>query len=455
MLKVKLKPWAQHFMFHRFLFFVLFIFSSVILSHPTYTVIVDPGHGGIAKEPINIHGDKYDSITQTYLEKYKQGTEHGSNTEREIVLALGKEVDQLLKLTETEEGFIKFSDHLKKFSNAKKFPRVILKSHLTRTSSFDLDSPMEDTNAPYRLYDFPNPKTSERNKGRLSFINSLKPHLVLSLHLNPAGKGQVGGMAAVITPGYSTFKLLRDISEGKKKAKSFENSPWSDWLVFAGGWSKLENAMTDAWIYFHGYWADKSGKKVDLDKFEGYRQNMVTWRYTDKRGWESGSRMNTSGPYAKSHSGFRPEGIFWERELGKKEIWRREGGREGFGGDNYYATKELMRFVQFGVREQLKKKNGEYPEIGPIQKPYISTYSLPTYTNAICAFIEIGYINRKRDIKLLTENRKETAISLAVGIYSLFVGLELKKPINMPIFPKGKAVNWERYGKYFEEAESL
>jgi N-acetylmuramoyl-L-alanine amidase len=440
-------------MLNRLLLIIIFFACSAVASHPTYIVVVDPGHGGVAKDPVKENGDKYDTITQSYLEAYKQGTEHGSHTEREIVLGLAKEVDRVLKLTETDEGFEKFTEYLKKFSNAKNFSRIILKSHLTRTSSFDHDTPSDDPNAPYRLYDFPNPKTSERVKGRLSFINSLKPQLVLSLHLNPAGKGQAGGMAAVLTPGYATFKLLKDISEGKKKPKSFQNSPWSDWLVFAGGWSKMENAMTDAWIYLHGYWAEKSGRKADLTKFEGYRQNMVTWRYADKRGWETGAKANSTGPYAKSHASFQADGAFWEREMGKKEIWRREGGREGYGGDNYYATKELMRFVQYGVREQLKSKKGEYPELGPIQKPYISTYSLPTYTNAICAFIEIGYINRKRDIKMLTENKKETAVSLAVGIYSLFAGLELKKHANMPIIPKGKPVNWERYGKYFEEVD--
>ncbi|WP_210413636.1 N-acetylmuramoyl-L-alanine amidase [Leptospira ilyithenensis] len=432
----------------RFIF--LFFISFSLFSFPTYQVVIDPGHGGIAKDPTSEHGDKYDSITMGYLEKYKQGTESGKVTEREVVLALSKEVEALLRLTETEEGWVKFSSYLGQFSKSKTFPRIIIKSVLTRKTNSDSDPSSSDPNAPYRLYDFPDPKTGVRKKGRISFINDQKPHLVLSLHLNPAGRGQVGGMAAVLTPGYSTFNLLKEISEGKKKPKEFLNKPWSDWMVFAGNWSKLENAVADAWIYFHGYWSDRSGKKTELDKFEGYRQNMVSWKYSDEKGWESKANAGGKGPYSKTHSGFRAEGAFFEREKGKKETWRREGGREGFGGDNYYAAKELMRFVQYGLRLQLKGEKG-YPEVGPIQNPYISTYSLPTYTNAICAFIEIGYINRKRDIKYLTENKKETAISLAVGIYSLFNGIEVRKFKNMPIFPKGKKVNWNRYGDYFEE----
>jgi len=436
-------------------FLIIFICSfGFLLGVPTYSVVVDAGHGGIAKEPITEYGDKYDSITQTYLEKYKQGTEHGDVTERAVVLELAKEVHKILALTESDAGWEIFQSYLKKFSNTKSFSRIILNSHLTRTSNFEDDSGNSDLNAKYRLYDFPNVKTAERTKGRLSIINEKKPYLVLSLHLNPAGKGHEGGMAAVLTPGYTTFKKLQEISNGKRKPGSFLSSPWSDWLVFADGHSKLENAIIDTWIYLHGYWTDKSGKKTDLNKFEGYRQNMVSWSYSDGKGWESKAKENAKGPYAKTHSGFIAEGKFWEREKGKEESWRREGGREGFGGDNHYASKELMRFVQFGLREQLKENKNKYPEVGPIQKPYISTYSLPTYTNAICAFLEIGYINRKRDIKYLTQNKKETAISLAVGIYSLFAGLEIKKPKNMPVIPKGKKINWDRYENYFEKVVS-
>ncbi len=93
------------------LFFSLVVFISPIFSQtlvPSFRVVVDPGHGGIAKDPIAEHGDKYDSITQTYLEKYKQGTEHGKYTEREVVLNLAKEVHDILKLTETDAGWKQF-----------------------------------------------------------------------------------------------------------------------------------------------------------------------------------------------------------------------------------------------------------------------------------------------------------------------------------------------------------
>ncbi|WP_210410254.1 N-acetylmuramoyl-L-alanine amidase [Leptospira meyeri] len=434
----------------KYLFILYFVFISFSLEAvPVFRIVVDPGHGGIAKDPKAQHGDKYDSVTQTYLETYKQGTEHGSVTERKVVLDLAKEVHRVLKLTETEAGWKEFEGYLKLFSKKSDFQRVILESKLTRESSFDDDPNSDDPNALYRLYDFPDQKTGVRRKGRLSKINELKPQLVLSLHLNPASKGQTGGMGAVLTPGYKTFSKLKNISAKKNSPNGFTNGPWSEWLIFQSGWSKLENAIADTWIYFHGYWPKKNGKDTDLTKFEGYRQNMVSWRYADDPNWEK--QIGKPGPYATDHETFSETGKFWEREKGKKEEWRREGGREGFGGDNHFVTKELMRFVQYGLPVLLKEKDSPYPELGPIQKPYISTYSLPTYTNALCAFIEIGYVNRSRDVKYLTQNKKETAISLAVGIYSLFVGLDVKKIPSLPYNPKGKKVNWERYETYFDE----
>lgn len=432
-----------------FLLLGIGFFSFSLGAVPVFRIVVDPGHGGVAKDPKAQHGDKYDSVTQTYLETYKQGTEHGNITERKVVLDLAKEVHRILKQTETDAGWKEFEGYLKLFSKKTDFTRVTFESKLTRESSFDDDPTSDDPNAIYRLYDFPDPKTGVRRKGRLSKINEHKPHLVLSLHLNPASKGQTGGMGAVLTPGYKTFSQIKKISEKKKSQNAFVNGPWSDWLIFQSGWSKLENAMADTWIYLHGYWTKKNGKETDVSKFEGYRQNMISWRYADDPNWEK--QIGKPGPYATTHEDFSETGKFWEREKGKKEEWRREGGKEGFGGDNHYVTKELMRFVQYGLPVQLKEKDSPYPELGPIQKPYISTYSLPTYTNALCAFIEIGYVNRSRDMKYLTQNKKETAISLAVGIYSLFVGLDVKKNVNLPYNPKGKKVNWERYETYFDD----
>nr|WP_245915609.1 N-acetylmuramoyl-L-alanine amidase [Leptospira johnsonii] len=434
------------------LIFSLSVSSQETIPKRTYNIVIDPGHGGLDLKPKEEHGDKYDPISNKYLEPYKAGAQTKSRRESEVVLALAKEVKEILDLTKTPEGFETFRTYAKKFTNDT-LPWIRIDSDLTREETAkeegaDLSS---DPNAFYRLYDYPDKKSGKIKPGRISRINAARPYLVLSLHLNPSWKGHPGGMAAVLSPSYRTFYNLRKISEGKS-SKSFEEGPWSEWMRFKMEWSRLENAVADAWIYFNGYWPNKSGKKTDLSNFEGYRQNMVTWKYADPSGWIDKAVLDGPGPYAKKHSEYSAKGKFWDRERGEPELWRREDGAEGFGGDNHYAAAELMRFLQYGLRT-LPNQEEELSNPGPINKPYISTYSLPTFINAISAYLEIGYIDKEKDMKILTQRRRDTAISLAVGLYSLFHGIKIK-PADLPYVPKGKKIDWQRYenlkeGNYF------
>ncbi|XDD51210.1 N-acetylmuramoyl-L-alanine amidase [Leptospira sp. WS92.C1] len=451
-----------------FLFLLLTLSGSAILAGPekqaesdstihsplkTFKVVIDPGHGGLDLKPKEDHGDKYDPIQDKYLELYKAGASSKGKKERAIVLELAKELKEILDLTKTPEGFETFKSHMKSFTNDD-LSWIRVDTVMTRNGNAEERdySSNEDPNGPYRLFDYPDKKTKKIKQGRISFINQEKPNLVVSLHLNPSYKEHPGGMAAVLSPSYRTFYVLKGISEGRYGEEKFTDSHWSEWMVFKEGWSKLENAIADAWIYFHGYWPNRTGKKTDLSAFEGYRQNMITWKYKDLPGWEELAKIGGNGPYSKTHKGFKPEGKFWEREKSEPELWRREDGREGFGGDNHYASAELMRFVQYGLR----KKNGEEdsPEPGPINKPYLSTYALPTFINAISAYLEIGYIDKEKDMILMTKRKKDVAISLAAGIYSLTHGIKLKNS-DSPYIPIGKKINWSRYenwkdGNYFQ-----
>jgi len=48
---------------------------------------------------------------------------------------------------------------------------------------------------------------------------------------------------------------------------------------------------------------------------------------------------------------------------------------------------------------------------------------------------------------VMTRYRKEVAEALAVGIYSLFTGLKIKK-IKSPYHLKGKPINFSKYRNY-------
>jgi hypothetical protein len=311
-----------------------------------------------------------------------------------------------------------------------------------------------NTNAPYRLYDFPDPKDKTKIlPGRISAINAFQPHLVVSLHLNPAGRGNPGGMTAVLAPGFRTFDLLRKITLKKSSVKEFNKLPWSNkFLVSDNGWNYFQSARADAWVYFHGYRSNRAGTAPWKEKNRGIRYNMITWRYMEGPKWVDDARKGGPGRYSLKYDDFRPEGAFFDRERSQAELWRREDGPVGYGGDNHLASDELLRFAQFGTRRMLKKKAEKI--LGPIQDPYVSTYAMPTFVNAINAYLEIGHLNRARDRALVIGEKEVLAKSLAAGIYSLFTGLK-PAPGKEPYRPRGKPINFKKYeelpeGNYFE-----
>ena len=398
--------------------------------------------------------DKWDPVTREYLSYFFYGTAFRGYREHKIMMQLARRVEYYLKWTESASGWAKFEKLLRQFSDQPTFDRIEIEALLSRTESYDeLPKDTPDINSRYRLYDFPD-KFGRMQPGRITWINQQEPHLVVSLHMNPAGVGHKGGMAAVLAPGFQTFDMLRRIHLGKAPLSRFTRSPWNKkWLVTDSGWSQFEAARADTWVYFNGFRTNRRGTELNENKNRGIRYNMIDWVYADPPGWPKLYNPNEPGRFAQKFRDFRPEGKFWEREMAKPEHWRREDGPKGYGGDNHYATDELMRFVQQGARilePELRKPD----KIGPIQPPYVSTYSLPTFTNAIVAYLEVAFINRKKDRDLVIEHREEVAKSLAVGVYSLFRGIQPKKNFG-PYRPKGEAIDWKRYetlpgGSYFE-----
>ncbi len=442
-------------------FFLLFIFLITQIfcdSYPSYRVVIDPGHGGFSK-PFD---DKWDPVEKKFLEHYNGGMSYEGYHEHKIVLQIALKVHNYLQLTKTEEGWKDFKKLIYIFSKDKP-KRIIIHSFLTRDKNWDdLKIPPEspDINDPFRLYDFI--KNGNLQLGRISMINSLRPHLVVSIHLNQGGNGHRGGMAAVLAPGYKTFSLLREISLKQKSSREFDKLIWSKyWLVNKKGWKKLDMALSDTWVYFHGYRRDRITKKPFQNA--GLRHNMIQWRYKDVSDWiEKAIQQRTEnreGPYTLDYKKFKPEGNFWEREKHELEYFRREKPLKHlgikFGGDNHYSTDELLRFIQFGLRTQHKdlvKKN----LISGIVHPFVSAYALPILVNAICAYLEIAHLDVKRDRYLVLNYQDTIASSLAVGIYSLFSGLKIKKNIKIPFKPRGINVDFNKYinhkdGNYFEK----
>ncbi len=397
--------------------------------------------------------DKWDPVSREYLSYFYYGTAYRKYREHKLMMQLSRRVEHYLAWTKSPADWEKFEALLRKFSDQKHFERIIIDAKLSRTESYDELSAKQkkgDLNSRYRLYDFPD-RQGRMQQGRISWINDQEPYLVVSLHMNPAGAGHKGGMAAVLSPGYETFDMIRRIHLGELPRSRFDQSPWNKlWLVTDPGWSQFEAARADTWVYFNGFRTNRKGTDINDNKNRGIRYNMMQWRYADPPGWWKLYDPDKPGRFAVDFKQFRAEdAAFWDREKAKPERWRREGGRLGYGGDNHYATDELMRFVQHGVRV-LEPKMRSRDAIGPIQPPYVSTYSLPTFVNAVVAYLEIAFINRTRDRDLVIEEREEVAQSLAVGIYSLFRSVKPKSVKGNEFQPRGEALDWSRYENYDE-----
>ena len=462
-------------------------------------VIIDPGHGGI--NPRDTHGviksDRWDDLTQQYRSYFGEGMQAGHYREAEVVFPLALRVSQILNWTQHPIGWYRFRRLLAAVSPQQSFPRVLFHSRLTRKEGVTPDRfahfsfwqsgnlPAKKQNASindeYRIYDYRDMR-GRLAPGRLSKINQFAPSLVLSLHLTPGGSG-TGGMAAVLSPGFATMDLVRKIHLGEESLKVWQKTAWQDLILRTRRDAHLttfEVFRADIWGYFHGYRSQNDGSQLNFSDYRGLRHNLTDWSYRDHN-WPDGYDPQKK-EYSFSYRDFRPvEQPFWQREKSKYESLRREGGRLGFGGDNHYAANELLHYVKLlGLldlpgnlrKEKQNKKNDSIGQrqFGEVYKPYVSTYTLPIYTNAIVALLELGSLDIKRDRLLILENQESIARALAIGVYSLYRGLQLRDDLLCTVDrsqkkagevrrcqPSGDPLDFAQYTleqgqSYFEEA---
>ncbi len=464
-----------------FCFIVTSLSPALLLCQrtPKYKVIIDPGHGGanIIQKGKLIKSERWDPITQSYLSYYSVGMEADGYQEHLLMLDLAKRLKAYLDLTTGLGSWRQFEKILRAFSPSSRFPHIGLEAELTRKSSWNHlydKADRQKVNDAYRLYDYPD-EQGILQPGRLSWINARQASLVVSLHMTPAGRGNRGGMAGVLAPGFRSYDLIRRMHLGHAPRKTWKKSVWyGKILATEQNWNQFALMRADAWGYFHGYRSNRRGTAPNMSAPRGIRHNLISWAYKESEDWYKRYRPEQAGPYALRYSDFQAKGKFWEREASLPEHWRREDGVLGYGGDNHYATDELLRFVQYGLRllgPKMRKENA----IGPIRPPFVSSYTLPIYVNAIVAFLEIGYLNRKRDRDLLLNEKNAIAQALAVGIYSLYAGIQLRdfKKLKsntaskknkadskaFPYMPRGKALDFEKYrllpdGDYFKASAS-
>lgn len=421
---------------------ILFISNPVSIieqEFDVYKVVIDPGHGGFYHPDRKKHGDRYDKITKTYLSDFAPGAEYRGYEEHELMYEIGKKVYDILELTRTPEGFRQFRKIALKFTN-KPPRRVIIDSVIIREDSRNRKEILsqEDPNAKFRLFDYPD-KKGQIQPGRLSKINAEKPQLVVSLHCDYYAPKDHRSFAAIVVPPYEFIKKGIWFYEDRSRSINyFRKSPYNSWFMESGARTAFQWYMSDVSSYFTGFSLNKD-YTYDFSSFSGLRYNMVKWKYADQPDWVKYYNDENEKQYIRTLDEFSEFGSFWRREKSVYEKYRRDGGYEGHGGDNNFASTELLRYILTSL-----KLSGKDHRLHTIGDPYYCIWTVPLHVNAINAFIEIGYVRNKHFQKVLTKDQQDIAEGIAVGIYSMFTGLEVKN-IDYKYKPKGKKIDLEKY----------
>ncbi len=425
------------------------IAAAIVNTGDCFDVVIDPGHGGRYEPSRSYSGDHWDPFSKTFLLPYNFGASSSGMYEHEWTLDTAKKVEEILNLTHTDAGFAEFCKILQRHSDisSTKIKKVRVNTHLTRRYSWEDDPEKHaaNVNKKYRLFDSPDSFASGKGgpsekmyPGRISFINQLSPDLVVCLHNNSSPNRNVRGFSSVIVPHFDFFSTINGIvtngitnvapnnvrvNEPKyQKVANFITS-----VITRPDKIDVKTMISDTATYFTGF-------RAFTQKFIGLRYLMVTWRY------------NTSSLFTSFM-------LFFMRENSIYENYRRSGGPEGYGGDNFYSSEEIIRYIRAALWEDLRSSNGYYAAktsaeeyAGSHASPFVSDWAIPLHVNAITAYVELGYLSNARDRKLLKEKQAVVAESVAVGIYSLLAGLKPKKTDGIES-PRGAAIDFAKYGR--------
>ncbi|HOO72363.1 MAG TPA: N-acetylmuramoyl-L-alanine amidase [Spirochaetota bacterium] len=432
-----------------FSIFQLYPSSISMNEFPEYRVVIDPGHGGVSSVPKSVHGDRFDTVTGTYLDYYRDGASRYDIDEHRIMYSIAARVYRLLRDCSGSGEYGKFHDLLSRYTSSSA-PRIQIVSVMSRpeSASEEIDNKDTDVNGEYRLFDYPDEK-GRMQQGRMSCINGLKPHLVVSLHCASSGPGDYKGMSAVIVPPHDFLHEGLRYLQNKRLDRDFFTGELAEyWFCETVKRTNFSWFLNDVSLYFTSYPLDRFYSQR-FNRYKGYRHNMVQWNYRDPGEWEIPVMYMIRGSqFAGRLASFEPEGPFWDRERSRFESYRRDNGPEGYGGDNLYASNEIIRFITCAL-----EKNGHGPRYTKPAKPYVSVWALPLLVNAVSAYVELGYLGRKDDRNMMLHRQKEIAEGIAVGIYSLFAGINVNEDCKEA--PKGKRIDLTKYSvtsekSYFE-----
>lgn len=406
---------------------------------PIYRVVIDPGHGGVSLADKQQHGDRYDMLSEKYQSYYAEGAKQNNIQEHLIVYSIAEKAVSLLKHCSPEGDFEKFKKILNKYTS-EKTKKVYIETHLSRGPSVSKEkaNKIKDPNAEFRLYDYPD-KNGEIKPGRISKINALNPHLVVCLHLAGSAPPDYLGMNPILAPPYKVLKTGLDNLQKGSSRKVNDYGILKSWFRDSVKTPLQLAYYKDVVNYFTGFDLNQD-YTLNKEKFKGYKYNMATWNYADETGWHKKAKLHKADTqYSNNLKNFKEVGPYWEREKSEYEKFRRGEDFNDFGGDNSLSSYEIIRYILLSLDKKGISKKDKIPG-----KPFISTWSIPLLVNAVCAYIELGYLNRPWDRDVLLHRHDEIAEGVAVGIYSLFAGIENIEG-EFRHNPTGKSLDFEKY----------
>lgn len=439
--------------------------AGVVAAPPTFRVFLDPGHGGKPENQSRRGGAHWDPLQGKFLNYYRYGSEYRAKkkdggfviSEQGQVLELAKLVRERLHWTHSDEGWARFQALLSDFGGVlPPFRRVRFETRLARENDYAThpEAGRRDINRHFRIFDspaaYPHKPGGPMMPGRLSNSAAFSPHIQVSLHIDGSTNNWQRGMSALFVPGPDHLERARQVALGKVEASTFDARIKRYWSYRGPYRTKVGWMLNDMWTYYTGFGADQSGKELHEKGYIGQRWQHVDWAYADPV--EAAPRKSLAE---------YPPGPFFDREKSRFELVRRSGGPEEVGGDNLYAGQELLRFIRYAWWKDYQGSGKAWAEdlppkkyLPPHEKPTAADWAMPLFTNAVAPFLELGQLQNWKDRYLLTDKLEAAADGLAVGLYSLAVGLPLP-PVDGVAAPRGLAIDWDRYrmeggGTYFE-----
>jgi len=394
-----------------------------------YRIVLDPGHGGVSERASQNKGDHWDIKAKRFLTNYNFGAAAAGECEHAIVLDICSRVLAILQKANTDDGWRDFSRMLSEYGvmRPEEYRRIKFNASITRTDSYESLKYKGDDNVDrhFRLFDSPESFDAKKQPsqklfpGRMSRINAETPQLVLCMHVNSSTNHAMRGPASVIIPGYHVFDFVKTVKDklGMRSAMTYF---WVlSWFYYDNMvLGKLSDLINDCDTYF-------TGKRTATRGSIGKRWQMVQWRYSEDD--EYNNLMSYKNPDS-----------YWHRERSAEESMRRDGGYLGFGGDNFYASEEILKYIRMGLWKEYASKGvraaGETAAVktpneylGNHGRPFISDWALPQLINAVTAYVELGYLENPEDRNILLNKKDIIARSVAVSIYSLLSGMTPQK----------------------------